>query len=136
MHALGDAFCMTAIRSAGQVLIVEPDSRVRQAFADLVASATDLTVLAACATVDEAERVCCTGAAKLALVSVQRGPEPDFAAVGRLVAHVPVIAVAPISSLAAPAIAAGATAFYDEDGDADALVALIRNVIDRSSKEA
>jgi hypothetical protein len=66
---------------------------------------------------------------------VRLGSDQGFAAVTRLAQQVPVVAVAPVGSVAGRAIAAGAAAFYDEDGDADALVAVIRDVIDRP-KEA
>lgn len=122
---------MAATSSAKHVVIVEPDARVRHALAGLLASAADLEVRAACATVGDAELFCCSGAADVALVSVRRGSDASFAAVSRLAQHVPVTAVAPVGSVAGRAIAAGAVAFYDEDGDADALVGVIRDVINR-----
>jgi DNA-binding NarL/FixJ family response regulator len=128
---LGDGIGMTAIRPANQVLIVEPDSRVRRALADLVESTDGLAVLAACAYVDEVEGVCGDGRPDVAVVSVRLASDRGFAAVTRVARQVPVVAVAPVGSVASRAIAAGAAAFYDEDGDADALVAAIRDVIDR-----
>jgi DNA-binding NarL/FixJ family response regulator len=125
---------MTGTRSADHVLIVEPDARVRRALADLVESAGGLAVRGAYATVDEAEVACRVGVAA-ALVSVRLGSDDGFAAVTRLAQQVPVVAVAPVGSVASRAIAAGAAAFYDEDGDGDALVAVLRDVIDRP-KEA
>jgi two-component system, NarL family, response regulator DesR len=131
MRRVGDRICMTAIRPANQVLIVEPDSRVRRALADLVDSTDGLVVLAACASVDDVEAACRDAHPDAALVGVRLACEHGFAAVTRLAQQVPVVAVAPVGSVASRAIAAGAAAFYDEDGDADALVAVIREVTDR-----
>jgi DNA-binding NarL/FixJ family response regulator len=131
MRRLGDGVCMTAMRPANQVLIVERDSLVRRALADLIESTDGLAVLAACAHVDEVEDVCRDGRPDAALVSVRLRSDRGFAAVTRVALQVPVVAVAPVGGVASRAIAAGAAAFYDEDGDADALVAAIRDVIDR-----
>lgn len=112
---------------------MEPDPRVRHALADLVGSTGGLAVLAACGAVDEAERACRDRRADAALVSVRLGSDQGFAAVALLARQVPVVAFASVGSVADRAIAAGAAAFYDEDGDAEALVAVIRDVIDRTS---
>jgi len=113
------------------VLIVEADARVRQALADLVGSTDGFAVLAACESADEAENTCRVSHADAALVSLRASPtDANIAVITRLAAQVPVLAVAPFGSLAGRAIAAGAAAFYDQDGDADALVALLHEVID------
>lgn len=118
-------------RRPDHVLIVEPDARVRRALADLVESTRGIAVLAACATVSEAEDACSRVRPAAALVSVRLDSDDGFTAVSRLAQHAPVVAVAPVGSVAGRAIAAGATAFYDQDGDVDALIALLRDVIER-----
>jgi DNA-binding NarL/FixJ family response regulator len=125
---------MTLKGRAHHVLIVVPDSRVRRALADLLESTDDLAVLAACATVEEADRAAGAASANAALVTVRLpGCDADLVAVARLALRVPVVAVASAASVAARAIAAGAAAFHDEDGDADALVLALRDVIDRAA---
>jgi DNA-binding NarL/FixJ family response regulator len=124
----------TPHRARHQVVIVEPDSRVRRALADLVETTAGLAVRAACATVDEAEAACRERRVDAALVSLRLpGSDGGVAAVTRLAQQVPVVAFASVGSVAGRAIAAGASAFYDEDGDADALVAVLRDVIRRTS---
>lgn len=113
------------------MLIVEADARVREALADLVGSTHGFAVLAACDSADEAENTCRVSQADAALVSLSASPtDAGFATISRLAEQMPVLAVAPFGSLAGRAMAAGAAAFYDQDGDADALMALLRAAID------
>jgi DNA-binding NtrC family response regulator len=124
---------VTTTRRADEILIVEPDKRVRCAIADLIESTEGLTVLAACATFEEVARIDAAPQAQAALVSVRhRDCDAAFAAVTILARELPVIVVASVGSAAERAIAAGAAAFYDEDGDADALVAMVRDVVRRA----
>jgi DNA-binding NarL/FixJ family response regulator len=114
-----------------RVLVIDDDARVRAALADLLASTADLTPAGTAATAAEAraadER---DGPFDLAIVDI-RLPDPatGLALIRRLTARTPVVAVSVSGVHRTAALAAGARAFLDKDGRADALLATLRSSI-------
>jgi DNA-binding NarL/FixJ family response regulator len=110
-----------------RVLVVDADARVRTALAALIDTTPGLHVVAAIGSTTDARAIACSIHATVAVVDVDTGqPEDDFAVIGQLAAHIPVVAICHAALSGARALAAGATALCDKSGDPDALTAAVR----------
>ena len=111
-----------------RVLVVDRDPRVRAALTALIDATPGLEVAAA-TSLTELPCVLGTPAADVAVVDVTAGhPEDDLAAIRDLSARLPVVAVSAAGTDGVHAIAAGAMACCDKDGDADCLIAALTAV--------
>lgn len=119
------------------VVVIAADSRVRQALGALVAATSGLRLITAASSPAAALDAVEVGDPDAAVVDVSVvDPGPGLAAIGQLSPLMPVIAVVAASSHRAPALAAGACAACDADGDADALSATVRAAAERPAPHA
>lgn len=109
-----------------RVLVVDGDGRVRAALAALIDATPGLRVAATTASTGGADVVARSAGATVAIVDVDTGRlEDELATIHALAEHLPVVAVGNAGSNGVRAMAAGATAFCDKDGDPDSLTAAV-----------
>jgi DNA-binding NarL/FixJ family response regulator len=120
-----------------RVIVLGADARVRAALGALIDATPGLRVVASVAAVGDGLPVVASGEADVAVVDItDRCPERDLLAIRTLAAALTVVAVAASGYHAGPARAAGAAAFCDKDGNADALTEALRAVATRSVRRA
>jgi DNA-binding NarL/FixJ family response regulator len=126
--------------STGQprrVLVVDRDARVRAALAALIDATPGLEVAAATGSLADVGRIARMVAATVAVVDVDAArPDDDLAIINDLARCLPVVAVCAASSAGGRAVAAGASAFCDKDGDADCLMAAVVAAAQRPRRPA
>ncbi len=119
-----------------RVLVVDGDQRVRAAVRALLDDGAGTEVQAVDR--DEAMRWQPQALAgiEVAVVDISTASSQDLTLVERLADVMPVVAVSMSGSARVAALAAGASLFVDKDGDASALVAAVRAVIEGRSAPA
>ncbi len=114
--------------SAHRVLIVDNDPRVRRALTELINATERFGVVAARGTRPTADT---TGPeADVAVVALGSTTDQEgLKQIRALAERIPVVAVSAFSSVAPAAARAGATAFCEMDGNADALIDTLRAAV-------
>jgi DNA-binding NarL/FixJ family response regulator len=120
------------------VLVVDGDARVRAALAELIDSTEGFTVVGTVDSVDGFDRSLLgtdgAAAAAVAVVGLQPAtPTIGLGHVRALTTRMPVLAVAASGSLQTAAAAAGAAAFCEMDGNAEALIQALHTASQGSS---
>ena len=114
---------MPSRNPARRIVVVDDDPRVRHAMCQLIDGTPGLGVVAAVGSAVAVDVASETAAPDLAVVDVNLADRNSGLSLIRILSHrIPVIAISATSSLARPAIRAGATTFCDKDGNTDALV--------------
>jgi DNA-binding NarL/FixJ family response regulator len=108
-----------------RVLVVNADARVRAALAALIDATPGLCVAATTSSIGDAGRLASAFRASVAVVDADAGEPDDLAVMGQLATHLPVVATCDVASNGGRALAAGAMATCDKNGDPDDLLAAV-----------
>ena len=112
-----------------RVLVVDDDTRVQSGLRQLLATTPDVELAAAAASLSEAHQALAAAEVDVALVDVRLPTsEAGLALIRELAEVLPVVALSINGAARREALAAGAGAYLEKDGDPDALVAALRRV--------